>query len=193
MKLDQARTGEQRRIHLEERVLCRCADEHHDAILHRMEQRVLLGAVEAMDLIDEQDGAQVAMDQTLISFRNDLAQIRHRATDGRDLHKRSVRGVRDHARERGLASACRPVEDDGGERVVLDRSAKPGAFADRLLLADQFIERTRAHAHRKRRVGKTRFVFHLGKERIHGSPLRVHPSVSLRRATANCHSRPLAR
>ena len=143
-----------------------------------------------MDLIDEQDGAQVAMDQTLIGFRDDLAQIRHRAADGRDLHERSVRGVRDHASERGLPGTCGSVEDDGRERVVLDRRPKPGAFADRLLLPDQLVERARTHTHGKRRVSKARFIFHLGKERIHGSPLRIHSSASLRRATVNCHSQP---
>ena len=91
MKLDQARTGEQRRIHLEERVFRCRTDEHHDAILHRMEQRVLLGAVEAMDLIDEQDGAQIAMDQTLISFRDDLAQIAgHRRQQRQGLDRQIV-------------------------------------------------------------------------------------------------------
>ena len=180
VQLDQARTGEQRRIHLEERILRRCTDEHHDAILHRMEQRVLLGAIEAVDLVDEQDGAQAAMDQTLVGFRDDLAQIRHRAADGRDFHERCVCGVRNHASERGLAGTCGPIEDDGRERVVLDRRPKPGAFADRLLLSDQLVERARTHTHGKRRVSKARFIFHLGKERIHSSPFRVHSSASLR-------------
>ena len=53
LKADYARTADQRGIHFEKRVLGGSADQHHGAVLHRMEKRVLLAAVESMDLVHE--------------------------------------------------------------------------------------------------------------------------------------------
>ena len=50
-----------------------------------------------------------------------------------------------------LPGAGRAVEDQREERVGLDRAAQPRALARRLLLADELVERARAHARGKRR------------------------------------------
>ena len=56
----------------------------------------------------------------------------------------------DDARERRLARARRPVEDDRRDLVHLDHAAQEVAAPDRLLLADEFVEIARAHAARER-------------------------------------------
>ena len=55
-----AAAREQRRVHLEGRVLGGGADEDDRALLDVGQEGVLLGAVEAVDLVDEQDRAQAA-------------------------------------------------------------------------------------------------------------------------------------
>ena len=52
---EDARPREQRRVHLERRVLGRRADEHDRARLDVRQERVLLRLVEAVDLVDEED------------------------------------------------------------------------------------------------------------------------------------------
>ena len=53
----QGRAGQQRGVDLEERVLGGGPDQHQQALLHRGEEGVLLGAVEPVDLVEEEDGA----------------------------------------------------------------------------------------------------------------------------------------
>ena len=57
LQLDHAAARDERRVDLEVGVLGGGADEHHDAVFDGVEQRVLLRAREAVDLVDEQDGA----------------------------------------------------------------------------------------------------------------------------------------
>src|SRR5918999_1812623 len=47
--------AKQRRVHLEVGVLGGGAHQHHEPLLHGRQQRVLLGLVEAMDLVEEED------------------------------------------------------------------------------------------------------------------------------------------
>ena len=51
------RAREQRRVHLEVRVLGRRADQRDEPLLDRGQQRVLLRLVEAVDLVEEEDRA----------------------------------------------------------------------------------------------------------------------------------------
>ena len=49
-------------------------------------------------------------------------------------------------RQRGLAGAGRPPEDERADIVALDLRAQRLARTDQVLLADEFIERPRTHA-----------------------------------------------
>ncbi len=60
--------------------------------------------------------------------------------------------VRNDHRERGFARARRAPEDDRREKFVgLDGAPQELAFTDDVLLPDEFVERARANARRKRR------------------------------------------
>ena len=157
LELDHAGTRQQRRVHLEVRVLRGGA--HHDdgAVLDRMEQGVLLGAVEAVDLVDEEDRAPVVGHEAAARVLDDGAQVLHRAGHGGDLDELAARVRRDDVREGRLAGSGRAVEDHAREHVVLDGRAQPRPLAHRLLLADVLIERGRAHAHGERRVPQRSF------------------------------------
>ena len=54
--------------------------------------------------------------------------------------------IGDQARERRLAGAGRPPEDDRLQEVALDRLAQRPARREQLVLAVDFVERARAHA-----------------------------------------------
>jgi len=53
-QLHDPRPADQRGVDLEEGVLRRGSDEHHEAVLDRVQERVLLGLREPVDLVDEQ-------------------------------------------------------------------------------------------------------------------------------------------
>ena len=57
-QLDHRAAREQRGVHLEVRVLGRRADQRHEPVLDRVQHRVLLRLVEAVDLVDEEDRPQ---------------------------------------------------------------------------------------------------------------------------------------
>ena len=167
MKLDYARAREQRRVNLEIGVLGRGADEHERAILDGVEQRVLLRAVEAVDLVDEQDGALPIRLLAVGRCLDLAAQVRHRAANRRHLDERGARRLGDDVGDGGLARAGRPEQDDGAERVALDRRAQPAARPARLFLPDEFIKRAWPHAHRQRRILQRNIFLYFGEQRFH--------------------------
>ena len=152
LQLHHARAADKRRVNLEVGVLGGGTDEDDDAVLHGVEQRVLLRAAEAVDLVHEEDGARAARHEPALRGVDLAAQVLDGARDGRNLHELRVRGVGNDARERGLARAGRAVEDDAREHVVLDGATQPRVRAHRLLLAHVLGQRLRPHPHRQRRV-----------------------------------------
>ena len=176
-ELDHARTRDERGVDLEEGVLGGGAHEHHDAVLHGMEQGILLRAVEAVDLVDEQDRALARGEQAVLGRLDGLAQVLDGARDGRHLDERRMGAVGDDARERGLARARRTVEDDRGERILLDGAAQPRALPHRGFLADEPVEGLGTHPHRERGVEVALVALDVGEQRIHGHDCRPDPPV----------------
>jgi hypothetical protein len=82
-----------------------------------------------------------------MAWRMSVDAGQHRV-DGDEV---AARGVRDDARERRLARAGRAVEDDRADLVRLDGAAQQAARPDDLRLADELIQRARAHARSERR------------------------------------------
>ena len=116
LQRQQQRTGQQRRDHRERRILGGGGDEHDPAVLDARQQCVLLRLGEPVDLVEEEDGrlpVQVALGQRLL---HDLAHVldarRHRG----ELDEAAARRAGDGLRERGLARAGRPPQDDRGSR-----------------------------------------------------------------------------
>ena len=137
---------EQRCDDLERRVLGRGADERDRPVLDMRQDRVLLRLVEAMDLVDEQHGAQAG---ALMHgrLRHRLAQVGDAGRDRAHGHHPRLRLGGEQSGERGLAAARRPPQDDA--RQV----ARPGQLAqhvDHAPLADEVVELLRAHSGRQR-------------------------------------------
>ena len=171
LELHHAAAADERGVDLEVGVLGRCPDEHDRAVLHRVQQRVLLAAVEAVYLVDEEDGAPTEREQAAPGGLDLAAQVLDRSRDGADLDELGVRGARDDARERRLARARRAVEDDRRERVVLDGAPQPRPRADGLRLTDEALERGGAHAGGERRVLVSAGVLNVREEGVHGMRL----------------------
>ena len=144
------RPGEQRRVDLEERVLGRRADQRHQALLDGGQQRVLLGLVEAVDLVEEEDGPAPVAAPLLgaLEHRPDLGAA---GVDRRLLLEGAVGGGRDDPGDRRLAGARRSVEDHRVRLAGLDRGAQRRALGEQVLLADEVVERARAHPDGERR------------------------------------------
>ena len=91
-----------------------------------------------------------------------------------------VRHLGDHPRERRLAGAGRSPEDDRLQQVALDRFAQRLAGREDVVLADDLVERARAHALGERRSRRGR------RTASEDPPLR---SSSIRSSKRRAHAR----
>ena len=170
--------GQERRVHLEVRVLGRRAHEHDEAVLDRGEQRVLLRLVEAMDLVEEEDRALAARLEPVLRPVEHGADLRPPGVDRRRLLERGPRVHREQPRQRRLPRARRPVEDHRVRPALLDRGAQRRAAAEEVLLAHELAQRPRPHAGgerlrgsvgairpRRRLLHLEQLTFHSGKSR----------------------------
>ena len=140
---------QQRRVDLEVGVLGRGPDEGDEAFLDRRQQRVLLGLVEAVDLVEEEDRRLGQLAAVLCALEH-LAHLRAPGLDGAQLLQGGVgRGGHD-PRQRRLARARRPVEDHRVRPALLDGAAQRRALGEQVLLADELVERSRPQARGQR-------------------------------------------
>ena len=145
---------QQRAVDLEVRVLGRRPDERHEPLLDGRQQRVLLGLVEAVDLVEEEDRRLAGGLAPVRRALEHLAHLGAAGLDRRQLLERGARGRGDEPRERRLAGARRPVEDHRVRAALGQRAAQRRALAEQVLLADDLLDRRRAQAHRERRLAR---------------------------------------
>ena len=109
------------------------------------QERVLLRLVEAVNLVDEDDGARAILPRAL-GIGHDLLDFLDAGQHGGELDELRLGHARDDLRQRGLAGARRSPEDERANIVALDLRAQRLAGRDQMLLADKLIERPRTHA-----------------------------------------------
>src|SRR6266478_3091582 len=170
---------EQGRNHLERRIFRGRADKGNVPGLDVWQKRVLLCLVEAVHLVDEDDGA---LPGTCFAFG-----IRHHFLDLLDAgehraegNKVRAREPRNQPRQRGLTAARRSPEKHGAEIVIFNLRAQRLAGSKKFFLADDFVERARAHALRERLMRERHF--RLDGLRQFGE--KAHLFAVLRRSTA---------
>ena len=95
---------EQGRVDLEVGVLGRRADQRDEALLDGGQQRVLLGLVEAMDLVEEEDRRLGQLPAVLRALEH-LAHLSAPGLDGAELLQGGMGGGGDDAGQRGLPGA----------------------------------------------------------------------------------------
>ncbi len=118
-----AAAGEQRGVDLEAGILGGGADEADAAALDVGQEGVLLGLVEAVNLVDEEDGAR-AVGGGLLGVDHDLLDLLDAGEDGGELDEGGGGEVGDDLGEGGFADAGRAPEDEARCVVVFDLQAK---------------------------------------------------------------------
>jgi hypothetical protein len=140
-----AAAGEQGGDDLERGVLSGGSDEADGAVFDVGQEGVLLGLVEAVDLIDEEDGAGAEF-RRFFGVDHDLLDLLDAGEHGGELDEAGAGDVGDDAGEGGLADSGRSPEDHRGRVVALDLNAERLAGGEEMLLADVLVEVARAHA-----------------------------------------------
>ena len=119
---------EQRRVHLERRVLRRRADQDDRAGLDVRQERVLLRLVEAVDLVDEEHRPPAALAARCVGRGDDLADL---LDAGRDGAEGDEVGAGERARAAARAWSCRCRAGPRGSASAACRGRAPAAAAGR--------------------------------------------------------------
>ncbi len=138
-------SGQQCPVDLEVRVLRGGPYQYDSAVFHKGQQIVLLGLVEAMDLIDEKDGALAVHPLDFPGLGHHFLHVLLSGHSGVDLGELGAGGAGDDLGQSGLARARRAVEDDGADLVRLDGPVEQLVPADDVLLPRYLIQGPGAH------------------------------------------------
>ena len=135
--------GEQRTVDLKGGILRGGPDEKDAPFLHKGEKGVLLGLVEAVDLVHEDDGPfpELPVALGLLHHRADLLDP---AGDGGKVDEFRLCGVGDDPGQGGLSHPRWPPEDHGRDLVPFDQLAKDLSRPQQMLLPDVLCQRARA-------------------------------------------------
>ena len=143
---------QQRRDHLEGRILRGGADQDDGTGLDSPQEGILLGLVEAVDLVDEEDGRAGRGEERLGLGRVDhLAHVLDARAHGRKRIELPVQRPGDDARKGGLADARRPPEDKGRQSARVHHVPQDASRTDQMLLTDVVGQLLGPHPLRKRR------------------------------------------
>src|SRR5258707_3442027 len=104
------------------------ADEENVAGLDVREEGVLLGFVEAVDFVDEDDGAKAGAG-FFFGFGHDFFYFFYTAGDSAEGNEFAFGEAGDEASESGFSAAGRPPEEHRGEVVGFDLNAEGFARA----------------------------------------------------------------
>jgi hypothetical protein len=109
------------------------------------QEGVLLRFVEAVNFVDEDDGARAVL-AGAVGIAHDLLDFLDAGEHSGKLDKIGFGNARNNFGESGLAGARRAPENHRGGVVALDLHAQRFRGSDQVLLSDEFIECARAHA-----------------------------------------------
>src|SRR5579883_853827 len=144
---------QERVVELDRWVLGGRADEDDGAVLHHGEEGILLGAVEAVHLVDEQKRALAGLAPRAGGVEH-LLEVGDAGKDRGNLLELQVGGVSQQPRHGGLAGAGRAPEDERAERARLQHASERAVLAEQMVLADHVREplRPQTVGERPRRV-----------------------------------------
>ena len=176
VEAEQRRPAEQRRVHLEERVLGGGADQRDEPALDAGEQGVLLRLVEAVHLVEEQDRALAPLAEPVPGPLEGVAHVLHAGAHRAQLLE-GLAGVGGDGLGQGrLPGARRPPEDHRRQPVGLHQRPQRLPRAEQLLLADDVVEVPRPQPRRQRRVGRQRLLRRRREQVVTPSADRPYPS-----------------
>ena len=145
--------GEQWRVDLVVGILGRRPHQGDGALLDVGQECVLLCLVEAVQLVDEDDGLAAGVAQ-LASVGHQLPDVRDAARHRRDLPPRPAGSLREQAREGGLAAPRRTPQDHGRQVAGPDDPGQCTLAPNQVRLSDELVQGLGAHAGGERCVGR---------------------------------------
>ena len=134
-----AQPRQERGIDLEIRVLGCGSGKGDGAVLNMRKQGVLLGLVESVDLVDEQDGRLSGEGEPVARLSHQRPDLGDAAHDGGYGHEACPGCVRQDPREARLAASRRTPEEEGPEVAALQGAAERPALADQALVTDDLV------------------------------------------------------
>ena len=158
VEAEQRRAAEQRRVHLEERVLGGGADQRDEPALDAGEQRVLLRLVEAVHLVEEEDRALPALAEPVAGALEGVAHVLHAGAHRAELLEGLAGVGGDGLRQRRLPGARRPPEDHRRQPVALHQGPQRLPRIEQVRLPDDVVEVPRPQPRRQRRVRRQRVL-----------------------------------
>ena len=135
MEHQDAGARQERGVELEGRVLGRRTDEHDRTVLHHRQEGILLGAIEAVDLVDEEQRLPAVAASHARRLEH-LLQVRDTGKDRRYLLEGEIGLAGQKPRDRSLAGARRSPEDHRAERARPDHARQDAVRAGDVVLAD---------------------------------------------------------
>jgi hypothetical protein len=145
-------TRQQGRIDFERRIFGGRADQRHQPAFDERQQRILLGFVETVDFVNEQDRV-LAAGQIMLRLFDGGADILHAGQDGGQRDEFAIEGMRRQPRQRRLAHARRAPQDHRMGTAGLEDQVQRLAFAQQMALPDHLGNRFRAHGFGQRSGG----------------------------------------
>ncbi len=112
----------------------------------------MLGFVEPVDLIDEQNRARGVQGPPLLGPGDHLLEISDPRGDRVDLLDLRTGRLRDDVGERGLPRPWWAVQDERRKVIAFDGPAQQASRAYQVLLAHEFVQRPWPHSGRQRRL-----------------------------------------
>ncbi|MNK96088.1 hypothetical protein D3C87_1163520 [compost metagenome] len=117
-----------------------CADENQRTVFDIGQERILLGLVESMHFVDEQNGAAAVLRGLLFGDFHRLADLLDPGQHRRDRFEVRVRDFREQSRQGGFAHARRPPENHRMQGTLLQRLAQGLAASEHVFLTDVLVQ-----------------------------------------------------
>ena len=149
LQLEDAAAADKGPVHLEVGILRGRSDEDDRSIFHPGKERVLLGFVPAIHLVDKERRAPAIEVAVVLRNLYGFPELLHPGEHGVHGDEMALRGIGNHLREGGFPRARRPVEDQGRYLVGLDDAAQEPSGPDDMLLAGELLQRAGPHTVRQ--------------------------------------------
>jgi len=148
MKHQDLTARQQRGVEFEGWIFGGCTDEGDDPFLHHRQKRILLGFVETVDFIDEQQRA-LAFLRAVTGGGKYLFQIGDAGKDGGQRFEIQIGLPREQACDGGLAAARRPPQHDRRYTTGFEHASDRTGLTDQMILTDDIVQSGRAQTIRQ--------------------------------------------
>ena len=144
--------GQQGSNDLKRGVLGGCTHQHDGAVFNGSQKGVLLGFVETVDFVYEQDGSPFLAEQAAgLGLVKDLAHILYPRRNGTEGVEIAVQGFGNDMGQGGLTHSGRTPENEGTQVPAFYHFPQDAAFSNQMTLAHILVQRPGSHPLGERR------------------------------------------